>query len=376
MYFQSMRVCLACWVLVFFIAELLHAQPVVAFEISSHHGAVWRHTPKLTTRSGEALWGQELNLRFQTTGRKDWHQWQRYPAFGVSLLHFRLGEGSHGDGIGLLPNLLVPIARFRRFTTFFRLGTGLARVNKPYDYFKNPGQNAIGSHWNNVTQFRLGGELRFNDHFLLNAGAGLTHFSNGGAALPNYGINLLSGFAGFVWSPKPLRKSGFLPANSTKRADRRFGATVQTGLAIIEYAVYDGPKYPVWLGSAAGYFYFNKVNRLLLGIDYEFNEAVFQYGQHIAVFETESEARKGSTRLAIFIADEFLFGDIGIQVQSGHYLGSNYNRLVFKRNFSKLTMRYYFPRLFKTTVQPHIGISLKAHAFTAEYIAGNTGLAF
>lgn len=376
MQYQSIRVCLKIGALVLIIPEFLHSQPIVAVELSIHHGAVWRHTPKLTTRSGEALWAQELNLRFQTTGTKDWHQWQRYPAFGVSLFHFRLGEHSHGDGTGLLPNLLVPIVRSGRFMATFRLGTGLARVSKPYDYFKNPDQNAIGSRWNNVTQFRLGGELRLDDHFHLNAGAGMTHFSNGGAALPNYGINLFSGYAGLVWSPKPIRETVFLPATSSKRAVRRFGGTVQSGMAIIEYAVYDGPKYPVWTGSAAVYFYFNKVNRLLLGIDYEFNKAVFEYGQHIAVFETAEKARKGATRLALFIADEFLFGDIGIQVQSGHYIGGSFNDFVLKRNFSKLTMRYYFPRLLKTTLQPHIGISLKAHAFTAEYIAGNVGMAF
>lgn len=352
------------------------ASAQMAFETNLHAGNIWRHTPKLTTRTAGMNWGQEFGLRFQTNGRRDWHQWQRYPAFGISLVHFRFGDGSHGDGYGLLPNLSVPIVRSGWFSAFFRLGTGVAWVTKPYDYFKNPGQNAIGSHWNNTTQFRIGGEVRLDDHFRVNAGLALTHFSNGGAALPNYGINLPSGYAGLVWSHKRMHESDFLPANADKHATRRFGGLLQSGLAIIEYAVFDGPKYPVRVASAAGYFHFNRVNRAMLGVDYEFNKAVYEFGLQTGDFETEKSARKGATRLAIFIADEFLFGNIGVQLQMGHYVGNDFNRYVFKPNFSKLTTRYYFPPLLKTIIRPHIGITLKAHAFTAEYISMNAGLAF
>ncbi|MCB9305016.1 MAG: acyloxyacyl hydrolase [Lewinellaceae bacterium] len=348
----------------------------IAIESDVYAGAIWRHTPKLTTETAGIRWGQELSVRFQTDGRRDWHQWHRYPAFGVSLLHMRLGEGSHGDAFALLPQLSVPVFRWGRFAAFFRLGTGLARVSDPYDYFKNPEQNAIGSHWNNITQFRLGGEFRFDDHLRVNAGVALTHFSNGGAALPNYGINLPSAYTGLVWSPHPIRESDFLPAAGSKKVVRHFGTIGQAGLARIEYAVFDGPGYPVWCTSVAGYYRFNRVNRALLGIDHEFNRAVFEYGQQAAFFENEAAARKGATRLALFAADEFLFGSIGVQLQMGFYIGDGFNQLVFKKQYSKLSTRYYFPAMFKTPLQAFTGITLKAHAFTAEYISGNIGLAF
>ena len=361
--------CLACcWLNV--------ASAQLALETSLHAGSIWRHTSKLTTRTGETLFGQELGLRFQTNGKREWHQWQRYPAFGLTMAHFRFGDGSHGDGYGLLPTLSVPIVRKGWFAAFFRLGTGLAWVTRPYDYFKNPGQNAIGSHWNNITQFRLGGEFRLDDHLRINTGAALTHFSNGGAALPNYGINLPSGYAGLAWSPKPVRETVFLPSAAGKQAARRFGGLLQGGLAIIEYAVFDGPKYPVWAVSAAGYFQFNAVHRAMIGLDYELNKAAYAFGLQTGEFDTENAARKGATRLAVFAADEFLFGNLGVQLQMGHYVGSEFNKYVFKPNYSKMTTRYYFPALFKTDIRPHIGITLKAHAFTAEYISMNAGLAF
>lgn len=346
-----------------------------AIELVVHGGAVWRHTPKLTTRSGEILMGQEIGLRFQMTGRRDWHAWQRYPVLGASLVHFQLGEGSHGQTFGLLPHLSVPLVRRGAFTAFFRLGTGLARVSRPYDYFSNREQNAIGSHWNNITQFRLGAEWRLGGHLRLQTGAALNHFSNGASALPNFGINIPSAFMGLAWSPAPLRETDFQPAQTSKRPERRWGGTLQFNFANIEYGIFDGPKYAVPGGSAAIFYHFNRISRLLLGTDYEFNHAIYDFGLQSAEFASAAEARHGATRLAIFIADEFLFGAIGVQLQMGRYVGADMNRFVLKRNYSKLTTRVYLPRLFGTALRPHLGVTLKAHATTAEYISLNAGLA-
>jgi hypothetical protein len=190
-------------------------------------------------------------------------------------------------------------------------------------------------------------------------------------------MNIPSGFAGLVWSPKPVREADFLPAKTNKRTVmRRFGGILQTGLAMLEYGIYDGPKYPIWSGSAAGYFHFNQVNRLHLGFDYEFNKAIYEFGLHTAEFESESEARRGATRLAVFVADEFLFGSVGIQLQIGRYVGKGFNQHVLKQVYEKLTVRAYFPKILKTDLRPHVGITLKAHTDTAEHIALNAGLAF
>lgn len=349
----------------------------VALESAVYQGRIWRHTPKLTTQTGETLLGQELGLRFQTTGRHDWHGWQRYPALGISALHFRLGEGAHSHVFALLPTLSIPLIRVRRCSAQFRLGTGLAWVARPYDGFRNPHQNAIGSHWNNATQFRLQVEARLSPHFRLHAGAGLTHFSNGGSALPNFGINLPAAHVGAAWFPRALREADFVPPRTSRRAAfRRVGGQMQGGLTLLEYGAFDGPKYPVWLGSAASIFRFNRVSRVALGIDYEYNSAVAAFGQHTALFESPAAARRGATRVAWTAAGEFLFGPISIQLLTGQYLGSRFNASVPLRRYAKLSARGYLPKPFRGAPRPFVGISLKAHKFTAEYISGNLGLEF
>ncbi len=349
----------------------------IALEAAVYQGIVWRHTPKLTTKTGEGIRGQELGIRFQTLGRRDWQAWQRYPSMGASLTHFQLGEYTHERAFGLLPWLNVPLVRADWFQACFRIGTGLAWVTKPYNWWDNPNQNAIGSHWNNMTQFRFAAEAQLNTHTRLLLGGSLTHFSNGGTSLPNYGINVLSGWLGATWSPKPLRKSDFKAAGTSRKlSGRRLGGLLQGGFSAIQIATFDGPKYPVWSGSAALLYRFNKLHRASFGLDYEQNKAIYAWGLHSIRFEDEAAARQGATRLAVFIGQEFLFGDLGIQLQAGRYFGGKYNAFVPKQLYSKLSMRWYLPEKIPSPVRPFLGITIKAHAFTAEYIAWNLGLTF
>ena len=360
----------ACW------ATMLAAQKI-SLDASVYAGSVWRHTPKLSTQTGERIGGQELGFRLHTTGQRDWQAWQHYPALGFAWAHFTLGEGSHGHAFSLLPYLSMPLLRAGHWSVDFRVGTGLAWVTRPYDWFRNPRQNAIGSHWNNITQFRLGAEFRATPQLRFSTGGSMTHFSNGGTALPNFGVNIFSGWAGAAWLLQPLKKEDFQPANSSKQqVARRLGAQIHGGLAFLEIASFDGPKHALWSGSAAGYYQINRSNRALLGMDYEFNRAIYAWGLHSTRFSDKAAARQGSTRVAIFAAEEFLFGEISIVLQAGKYVGKNINQYVPKSSYAKLSARYYFPALFGSDLRPFAGISIKAHKFTAEYISWNLGLSF
>lgn len=348
-----------------------------SLEASVYQGVIWRHTPKLTTQSGEGIAGLELGIRVQTTGRRDWQVWQRYPSLGVSAAVFQLGAGSHGEGYALLPWLNVPVFRAGWLSANFRIGSGLGWISRPYDWWDNPRQNAIGSHWNNITQFRLGAEARLNARTKLLAGGSFTHFSNGGIALPNFGINIMSGWIGATWSPRALQRSDYKTAQSSRKLlTRRWGALVQAGYTAVQIATFDGPKYPIRTGAAALLYRFNQLHRGSVGIDYEMNVSVREWGLHSTLFADKRAARQGATRLAWFVGEEFLFGDIGIQLAVGRYFGKHFNAYTAKKLYSKLAMRYYFPEVFQVPVRAFAGITLKAHAFTAEYMTLNAGLAF
>jgi hypothetical protein len=344
------------------------------------YGAIWRHSPKLSTQTGEGLHGFELGFRYQTTGRRLWHGWQRYPAFGLNIAQQQLGQGSHGQARSILPYLVIPITGKGGFSTYFQVGSGLAWVRRPYDSSSNPTQNAISSRWNNITQFRLGAALPlWQQRYLLQVGASLSHFSNGGGKLPNFGINIPSGFCALVWRPRALPRSAYLPPPpSRKVATRRWGLLAQSGLALVEYSAVDGPKYPVWVGTLSGFFRLNTVNRLHLGVEWERNGAVEAFGRHTYLFADERQARLGASRLSLLVADEFLFGPLGISVQMGHYIGGPArNQLVLRRYYSRLGLRYFLPAIPRTNgLRPFLGVSLKAHGSVADYMGWNLGLMF
>jgi hypothetical protein len=344
-------------------------------ETATYTGAIWRHSPLLTTRTGRPVYFQEFALRLQTSGRRPWQAWQRYPAFGIAAGFYHLGEGSHRRAWALFPYVEVPLLRSGRWVAAFRLGTGLARVARPFHIIDNPGQNAIGSYWNNLTQFRLGAWWRCSPQWQLGAGFSLNHLSNGGSQLPNFGINAPAGYLGLLYSPRP--QAPLPPAEGSKRASgRRLGVIAHTGLAVVEARAIGGPKYFIRLASLAGYYRLNRVNRVLAGLDWERNDAHYRWALHTMVGITEAEARRGSTHLAVFAADEFLFGPLGIQLQLGYYVGRDFNRYVGGDTYTKLGLRGYLPPFWSGGPRLHAGIGLKAHGFSAEYIAGQIGVDF
>lgn len=357
----------------FFCKSLITAQSF-SIEPTLHFGTIIKHTKKIKIQTGQLVVGQEINLRFQTLGKEDWQVLQRFPVFGMSLAHFNFGDGAHGEGIGLTPNLSVQVFQKGNFRAMFRLGSGIGRVSRPFHFLKNPKQNAIGSHWNGTAQFNFSTEFRFSQNFRAVAGAGFYHFSNGGRAFPNFGLNIPSGYFSLAWSPRG--QPDFEKREVSRRPDRRFAGLIYGGAVWVEYLVEDGPRYPIWMGTAAAAFYLNKVNRVLLGIDYEYNKAVFKWGLHSATFDSKKTAKLASTRLAVLIGDEFLFGDFSVQLQSGIYIGDRLNQYVLNTFYNKLIMRYYLPRLPFTKIRPHVGVYLKAHNVIAEYLAINAGLSF
>ncbi len=359
------------------VAQAPRAASSLAIQGEVSRGFLWGHTPRLTIRTGHLVLGYELGLSWSTRGRREWEAWRSYPLWGGSACYFHLGREAHGAAWGVLPHLTIPVWRHHRWLTFLRIGTGVGYVTHPYDSFSNPKENAIGSHWNNLTQFRLGCAYRLNRYWLLHAGAMLSHFSNGATKLPNFGINLPAYFFSMSSSPARQEAAPFLPANSPNLAERRWGMLLSLGFAQVEYAVIDGPKYAVWSASAGALFYLNRLDRLTLNLEGEYHSAVAEFGLQTGGFLSARVARSGAHRLALAPGAEFLFGPLGIHLQAGVYVGSvNINRYVPAPWYSRLAVRGYAPPLGHTAVRPWVGVALKAHRVNADMIALQVGLAY
>jgi hypothetical protein len=113
------------------------------------------------------------------------------------------------------------------------------------------------------------------------------------------------------------------------------------------------------------------VNRAILGLEGEYNVGAYHFHQHITLGNDPQQLRRDASRLAVFLADELMFGDISILLLTGFYIHRGERTLYFMYN--KLSVRYYFPPAGKPTTRFFAGVYLKSHLSTAEYISLGIG---
>lgn len=360
----------------FFCSAALSAQKSFSPELSFQYGKVIKHTSVLRYEEPQFGYGITCNLKSQTYGNKEWHQFHRYPQLGVALSFYDLGNRSQlGYAFGVRPNITLYMKRKPTFNSYFNIGAGLAYLNKIFHPIDNPNNNAIGSHINAMIAFGFGLSWDFKPPWKLNAGFGLTHYSNGAGALPNFGLNFPRINIGLQYTPGLNYPTDYLRSEVDKKINsRRFGWTAYTAIGFRESISIGGPHYPIYIASAAGTYRFNKVNRLLAGFEYEFNTVAYRFGKHTYSFTSEKDARRKSSRVLFFLADEFLFGQWSIQIQAGIYV-SRSNILKNTLIYNKIGLRYYLPKMGRSGSQIYTGVFLKSHISVAEYFSFAVGMA-
>lgn len=74
----------------------------------------------------------------------------------------------------------------------------------PYDPYDNVNNRVIGSKVNAYLNVGFFVDWKLSPHWSMNAGADLTHYSNGNTKFPNSGLNLIGGRIGLVYTPNPV----------------------------------------------------------------------------------------------------------------------------------------------------------------------------
>ncbi|MFT4667041.1 MAG: hypothetical protein ACI8YQ_001201 [Polaribacter sp.] len=341
---------------------------------SIHIGRIIKHSPKLLFEVDGLTTAVELSFNYQTFGKKEWNQFQRYPKMGISLFYHDLGASNiFGEAISLIPNINSPILSLRKIQVGLRFGIGLAYLTKPFNPIDNPTNNAIGSSLNAGVLLEGNGDLDINEHWALVCALSLLHYSNGASHLPNLGLNVPSLKLGVRYKPQALPPSAYVRHDVSKKKEKRWGVQAWAALAFRERGVPNGPGEPIYALSLAANYYLNKVNRLSSGFEYEYNKSVFEFAKHVYAFDTEEEAKRRSRRMQFFVADEFLFGDWGVTILIGVYTSSK-SYILPAPIYNKTIVRYYIPT--KTKVKINVGVYLKSHFVIAEYMGFGVGVSF
>jgi hypothetical protein len=344
----------------------------LSLEANTFVGTIIRHSPKLIMPPTKNTTGAEIHAVWQLRGQQKWHEWQGFPSVGASLMYLDLGEPQAiGSAIGIFPTIDFKILKKGPLSITSQIGTGMAYLTRHFDQFDNNTYNAVGSSINCMIHLKMRAEYALKPQLKAHIGGSFTHFSNGGARLPNLGVNIPALELGIRWALDT--EGSFIRHHLPPTSMKKWGINTVAGMALSSNNS-RGPKYPIYNASVAVVRHFSKINRLGFGVAYEQNRLLAEFGLHAALFNSEREAWLASERWMGFLEKESLFGNVAMVIQSGVYF-QKYDGV---RNlwYNKFGLRVYLPAIGYPKTQFHVGFVLKAHLATAEYIAFTGGASF
>jgi hypothetical protein len=194
--------------------------------------------------------------------------------------------------------------------------------------------------------------------------SGMVHFSNGLSSSPNKGINIYGLSLGGIYSFGKKAEETSLPRNSEEATYfKKWVVDVQYHYGFTEYTVPDGPKYGVQAFSLGAGYRYTEFMTLLLGGEYEFNDARYTFFKRN--FYTEQEALDQARSTIIYVENELRFGRIFNRIRLGFYLP--YPIQNSRSMYTKVVTGLYLPEI-KGTLRPYIGVLLKTHTAVADYL--------
>jgi hypothetical protein len=355
------------FVLIIFSSITLKAQqsPKPTYILTSriHYGFIWNFSEEVSHLSTQHMPAFELNLTKQTKGNKSWQQEYRYPQVGYSLYYYAFDPKKPvGNALGILAHAGKKVFRTKRSNLQWRMGFGLAYVEKRFEVETNFKNNVISQRVN----FTLNGQLNYNFQItpkvLFNIGLGLTHISNGALRRPNFGINLPTMHVGI--GVNISKTDDEYKKDSLKIFRRKTYFHVSPFMGLKEVYPVNGPKYCVGGINAVVERRVNRKSGLQAGLDFSYDHS------------KKSEIKNDTLNLdnvflnraqaAVLIGHELYLNRLSLLTQGGIYL---YDPTHLNNSFyQKVGFKYYF------TEKIFVNMTMKLHLGIADWIEWGMGV--
>ena len=332
------------------------------FGIYAQGGIIINHTAPVSHLVASHPTGFEVNVQRQTTGAAPWHGWYHYPKVGVALVYYDYHNPILGKSYAASVYLSKPLVRAERHELSFRLGTGLAYFPNHYDLYTNRKNTFVSSALNATLQMRLEYDVALSDHLGLLLALALNHYSNGGTAKPNFGINLPTlqvGVNYHQWRPGPAAGA---PESEPADVGHNF-LNISTSLGYKQRSGGDPTHYLVNSVTLATGRRLNRKSNVLLGVEGFYDRSLLAVLRDSARSQDHlPDVKKASA----FVGHELLFGRLALVTHLGLYFYNPY-----KSNpayYERLGLKYQFTNLLFGAVD------LKVHRATADVIEFKVGV--
>jgi len=346
----------------------------VGIEVNLMGGHIIRHSAKFTAPVPPASAAIDVNIVWQTYGKKDWNQRCGFPVTGLGVIYtdYR-SKNVFGKCLGIYPNVQVPIIRKDKIEWTGKLGVGVAYVTKKYDLYPDYDtlNTAISTHINAFPVFMSDIRYHVDQHWDLQAGVNFTHISNALFKEPNLGVNLVGGHLGVRYFPavaRPEKTMRELPV-----LKNRWLVDVRVATAHKEARAAGNPIKAAYVGAISVSRRWRSKNKMFAGIDAAYHDDVhaflINYGVELG------QEKQHSWDGGIFVGNEFVVGRVGILGVVGTYYRQTF--LDFDPIYEKLGVKYYLANKEKGLFKEFfLSAMLNTHGVVAEYSEFGLGVAF
>ena len=339
-------------------------------------GKVVKHEKKFTAPIPPITTALDVNLVWQTYGKKDWQQRRNFPVIGVGITYTDYGLNKvFGNCLGIYPNIQVPLVRGKDMELTLRIGDGLAYVSRKYQTVApvDTLNTAIGSHVDDFAIFMLDWRAHLDQHWNFQLGANFTHISNADYHQPNLGVNVAGIHAGLQYFPVSNKTKYVIKPRPT--LSNRWLIEGRYGMAFKEArAPYFGnPIEPTYLGTAYASKRWWSKNKFYTGMDYAYHKDVYQFLINYGVDYKHEKAHAWDG--TCFAGNEFLEGRVGFVTQLGVYYHQTF--LKFDPVCEKIGVNFYLIQQEHGSIKElFLSAMLLTHEIVAEYAEFGIGAGF
>ena len=325
-------------------------QPKMAIGFNYYPGFLVAHRDD--SKNLEAhIHGFELQISKQQSVQP-WAKHYNKPEICMGFMYMNLGQPDlTGRVFAAMPGIETSLLSGKNSEIRMRFSTGLAYLTKKFDVYENRRNQAIGSHVNGVMQGFLTYKKKFpNVPMQVQAGVGLTHFSNGSFRVPNLGVNMPSLFFGthYLIDQKPSKnpiKDTINPVSWQVYAAYAFkerSLTRTTGFNILN----------------VGVTHLKNVN---IKRSWRFGSDIFLDKTHHFIDNPNSDLKglgpMEVTELGFFVGHQLLISRVYFKTDIGIYAYKPSNNKFI--TYQRLGFNYHFNQKFYliTSLKTHFGIA-------------------
>ncbi|MBC8109779.1 MAG: acyloxyacyl hydrolase [Verrucomicrobia bacterium] len=329
--------------------------------VQAGQGFVLKHSERMGVLAQSRPYSFEMSFARQADGSKIWHKPFRYPQTGITAGFMDFRNPILGQVFYLFPFAEKTMLGKQQAQVRFKFGTGLVYVAKPFDVDNNFQNVAISSRFVYLLQGTLSGNFQVCKNWKIKTGLVFTHFSNASFTQPNAGVNVPSVMLGINYQPD-FQNYIQLPDTFSRMFSKRITFNILGVFTVQEIGLPDGKKY--WGANLISYIGkpVSYKSALVAGIDFFVNSAQKQLVEDNKI----SGSKKPDFKQAgITFGHELLMSRLSLLTQLGVYVYAPYS------NAQAVYQRYGLK--YKTGRRTNIGIFLKSHYGTAEYVEWGAG---